>query len=975
MLPLKSVGRGTGYARLEPPLSNGKGPPSRGVTPPIPEAYSFSTSLKRQSIDGGLSHHTGPANKGHSSNLSDPYGTHSHGGPFAHTARQITPSARYARMTVEDTISQLNSSIEAGLSSHVVPQLRELHGPNEFAVAQKEKAYVKFAKQFYESPLILLLLGSAVISAVVGNFDDSVSITVAIIIVVTVGFVQEQRSEKSLEALNKLVPHYCHLLRDGTLHTKLANVLVPGDIVSFSVGDRIPADVRLIRANQLEIDESSLTGETHPAEKRTASADDTQHGLHDLAISERFNIGFMGTLVRGGNGVGAVVATGDQSEFGVIFSMMQNIEERKTPLQISMDDLAKRLSAISFGVIGLICLLGVFQSRSWLEMFTIGVSLAVAAIPEGLPIVVTVTLALGVLRMSKRKAIVKKLPSVETLGSVSVICSDKTGTLTTNQMTVTRAFTVDDGVLDVTRPISLSSDSLSKTFLIGNLCNQSFRNSEGNIVGSPTEVALYNVLSIMGINDQREGFRRSSEVPFSSEQKWQSVTGRFAAQSPSSGDKDTTYASGALEFLQPMCRFYLKSDGTTAALDVVVRDTIAEQARSLQSLGLRVVGMAYGVHPDSLVFAGFQAMMDPPRAGVDTAIASLMAAGIQIVMITGDAELTALSIARQLGLRLNPGSAQCLTGRDIDAMSQRQLTDRIHEVCVFARTTPRHKMAIIEAFQSRGFVVAMTGDGVNDSPALKMADIGISMGKGGTDVAKEAADLILVDDNFATILPAVEEGKCIFYNIQNFLCFQLSTAVAALTLITLSTAFGLPNPLNPMQILFINILMDGPPSQSLGVDPVNREVMQRPPRKKNAPVLTKRLLIRILFSASIIVLGTLFIYVHELSDGQVDDRDQTMTFTTFVFLDLVSAVQNRGLTCGLLQNQMLVLTISTSFFVQILLIYFPLFHSIFKTQALSLRDLSVLLGLGATSAVIHEVRRRYERQLNEKARWETDSAV
>jgi Ca2+-transporting ATPase len=366
-------------------------------------------------------------------------------------------------------------------------------------------------------------------------------------------------------------------------------------------------------------------------------------------------------------------------------------------------------------------------------------------------------------------------------------------------------------------------------------------------------------------------------------------------------------------------------------------------------------------------------MLDPPRKGVAEAISILQSGGVQVVMITGDAEQTALSIAQKLGLRVGRvgsssfGSSACLTGKAIDQMTKAQLRERVGAVSVFARTTPRHKMAIVEAFQARGAVVAMTGDGVNDAPALKMADIGVSMGKSGTDVAKEAADVILVDDNFSTILPAVEEGKSIFHNIQNFLSFQLSTAAAALTLITLSTMFGLSNPLNAMQILFINILMDGPPSQSLGVDPVDPAIMRKPPRKKDEPIITRRLLYRVLFSATIIVVGTLFIYQFALADDHMTRREQTMTFTCFVFLDLISAIQNRGLGCGLTQNRMLVTTVSVSFLVQLTLIYVPFMQAIFQTEALQLQDLFTLLALAGTSMVLHEVRRRYERSVNAAA--------
>ncbi|KAL1945425.1 hypothetical protein VTO73DRAFT_2276 [Trametes versicolor] len=928
-------------------------------------------------------------------------------------------SATFAHSSIQDTLAHFVTSATDGLSSRRVQELLAKHGYNEFTVSTPEPVLIKFAKTIYENPLILLLCGSAIVSAVMGNIDDSVSITVAVLIVLTVGFVQEQRSEKSLEALNKLVPHHCHLIRDGKPLHMLANELVPGDIVTFTTGDRIPADVRLISAVDLEIDESSLTGETTTRRKDTetcamvSSANGYANGHSNghiapaeaVALAERSCIAYMGTLVRNGRGAGVVIATGTQTEFGMIFSMMQEVEEKRTPLQLSMDELAKNLSLLSFGIIGIICLIGVIQKRSWLEMFTIGVSLAVAAIPEGLPIVTTVTLALGVLRMSKRKAIVKKLHSVEALGSVSVICSDKTGTLTKNEQTVTEVYSVDETItLDHHSPVAPSvhvSPSLHKTLAIGALCNNAVKNEEGEYVGQSTDVALLNVLPLFGLADQRQDFTRQSELPFSSERKYMAVSGVHGASSPSlngmavnGAAREIYYIKGSIDAILDRCKFYYVSDDSTPALDANTRSVVLTKAQTTASRGLRVIAVAYGYgavetpassappslaasragtpssmlganDKSNLVFVGFQAMLDPPRKGVADAISLLQTGGVQVVMITGDAEETALSIARALGLRVGTGNSGCLTGRAIDRMSKQQLREMVGGVSVFARTTPKHKMAIVEAFQSRGAVVAMTGDGVNDAPALKMADIGVSMGKSGTDVAKEAADMILVDDNFTTILPAVEEGKSIFHNIQNFLSFQLSTACAALTLITLSTLFGLSNPLNAMQILFINILMDGPPSQSLGVDPVDPQVMRRPPRKKDAPIISQRLIYRVLFSASIIVIGTLFVYVYALADEQgMSRREQTMTFTCFVFLDLVSAVQNRGLGCGLTQNRMLVTTVSTSFFVQLALIYAPLLQSVFQTEALGLADLFTLLALAGVSATLHEARRRYERKLN-----------
>lgn len=689
-----------------------------------------------------------------------------------------------------------------------------------------------------------------------------------------------------------------------------------------------------------------------------------------------------------GHGTGIVVGTGKDSEFGVVFSMMQDVEEKRTPLQISMDELAKQLSILSFGIIGIIVLIGVIQHRSWLEMFTIGVSLAVAAIPEGLPIVTTVTLALGVLRMSKRKAIVKKLPSVEALGSVSVICSDKTGTLTKNEMTVTHIYAVDDLVdlnpqlaaaatLGPTHPDTAAftpSAAVAKTALVANICNNAFKNEQGINVGNATEVALLNVLPILRLDDERKNFERREEIPFTSESKTMFVYGTHH------GGAELVYLKGAIEAVLARCKFYYVSDSSTPSLDAATREKIMERALEVSKRGLRVIACAYGFakgplgEEDNLVFTGFEAMLDPPRRGVSHAISALHSAGVQVVMITGDAEPTALAIARELGMKVTPSDAgansSCMLGSQVDQLSERELVERVPSVTVFARTTPRHKMAIVKAWQMRGAIVAMTGDGVNDAPALKMADIGVSMGRSGTDVAKEAADVILVDDDFGSILPAVEEGRSIFYNIQNFLSFQLSTAVAALSLITLSTMFRLANPLNAMQILFINILMDGPPAQALGVDPSRREVMNLRPRRKDSSVLSRNIHVRVLFSAACIILGTLFIYAYEISDGSMSRRDQTMTFTGFVFLDLVSAIQNRGVTTPLARNRMLFVTVSVSFLCQLALIYVPILQHIFQTEALSFADLFALLAIAGTSFAAHEVRRIWERKQAKEEQFE-----
>lgn len=769
--------------------------------------------------------------------------------------------------------------------------------------------------------------------------------------------------------MNKLVPHYCHLIREGVLHNVLASELVPGDLVTFRVGDRIPADVRLATAIELEIDESNLTGETEPSKKGTDAIQIDNGGpfasMTELPVTERANIAFMGTLVRHGHGTGIVVAVGKETEFGAVFAMMQEVEVRKTPLQVSMDDLGRQLSLLSFAVIGVIVIVGIFQQKHWLEMFTIGVSLAVAAIPEGLPIVVTVTLALGVLRMANRKAIVKRLPSVETLGSVNVICADKTGTLTMNQMTITKVFSpAEDMLYDLELGTAFQQTAgFKKVLQIGNICNNAETDERGKVEGQSTEVALIEVLTKTGLQDQRQDFVRSHEVSFSSEIKYMSVTGRLG------NSNNLTFYKGALEILLAKATHFYVHDAKVSPMDDAMRTSIEKQATNLTTQGLRVLGTAYSENGDrvgnlasetKVIFAGFVALYDPPRRGVDKSIASLLKAGVRVVMITGDADQTALCIARRLGIPVQPGTASCLTGKELDTMSERQLQEVMPKISVFARTTPRHKMTIIKALQANGAVVAMTGDGVNDAPALKMADIGISMGKSGTDVAKEAADMILVDDEFSTIQVAVEEGKSIFYNIQNFLTFQLSTSIAALTLVALATLFKLPNPLNAMQILWINILMDGPPAQSLGVEPADPEVMKRPPRSKNAKILTSTVLRRVLTSATLVVCGTMFIYIREMRDGQVTERDTTMTFTAFIFHDIMWSLSCRSATRSVFdmsQNRMWLLAVGASLIGQMCVIYVPFFQAIFQTEALDFIDLVRLAGLSSSVLLADEARK------------------
>ncbi|CAN6674689.1 calcium-transporting ATPase 1 [Trichomonascus vanleenenianus] len=895
-----------------------------------------------------------------------------------------TPSASYCGVSVEDTAARLHTSVTLGIESpQDVAYRRSVHGPNEMRGEEQESLIKRFISQFYEDPLILLLIGSAVVSFIMGNTDDALSITLAIVIVVTVGFVQEYRSEKSLEALNQLVPPSAHLTRGTSHSTVLASTLVPGDLVTFTMGDRIPADVRLTKAVHLEIDESNLTGETNPVLK-TTDVVKSENPFGAVAVAERANIAYMGTLVCSGHGAGIVVGTGSQTEFGAVFEMMADIAKPKTPLQLSMDKLGKELSFMSFGVIGVICIIGVIQGRAWLDMFTIAVSLAVAAIPEGLPIIVTVTLALGVLRMAKSKAIMRRLPSVETLGSVNVICSDKTGTLTRNRMTVTSIWTVDMGdsgkhpwsSIDMSHrhaheTIDSPNNAATLTLQIANFCNNTRISSEtGKFMGNPTDIALMDVQSKFKLHDIRSTKVRVHETPFSSVRKWMAVS-----YHNHSGEKEksTVYVKGAYERIFPLCKWYLNNDGKAVPLDPGHLHVIENVANAMSHEGWRILAFAYGNNqetshePHDLVFSGLIGMYDPPRPGVENSIRRLMQGGVKVVMITGDSEATALSIARQIGMPLSAGEKSVMNGDTLERMTTEQLADAMNYVSVFARTSPENKLSIVRALQARGDVVAMTGDGVNDAPALKLADIGISMGEGGTDVAKEAADMVLVDDDFNTILNAIREGKAIFSNIQSFLMFQLSTSVAALSLVALANLFGLPNPLNAMQILWINILMDGPPAQSLGVEPVDPSVMSKPPRSRNDNILTKAVLQRVFQSGLVIVIGTMFVYISEMADGVVTKRDTTMTFTCFVFFDLFDALSCRSanksiLDIGFFTNKMFNAAVGLSILGQLAVIYVPFFQSIFQTEAISLWDLIKLVILTSSCWLVDEMRKYYKRR-------------
>uniref|UniRef100_A0A803SRY6 Calcium-transporting ATPase n=1 Tax=Anolis carolinensis TaxID=28377 RepID=A0A803SRY6_ANOCA len=844
------------------------------------------------------------------------------------------PPKEACKCHTEELAKILQVDLQKGLSEVSVLQRRIKHGWNEFVVDKTEPIWKKYLDQF-KNPLILLLLASAVVSVVTKEYEDAVSIAVAVIIVVTVAFIQEHRSEKSLEELNKLVPPECNCLREGKLQHFLARELVPGDVVCLSMGDRVPADLRLIEVTDLLVDESSFTGEAEPCSKN----DNILAEPGDMMTLS--NVAFMGTLVRYGKGK---VSSTCHPSMGQVFREVLDI--------INLD---------------VSCL----TALTWLCV----PSLAVAAIPEGLPIVVTVTLVLGVLRMAKKRVIVKKLPIVETLGCCNVICSDKTGTLTANEMTVTQLVTSDGFKAEVSgvgyngdgKVFLLPSRDVIKEFSnisVGKLVeagcvanNAEIRKT--TVMGQPTEGALIALAMKMELSDIKDTYIRRKEIPFSSEQKWMAVKCTMKNQF----QEEVYFMKGALEEVMQHCTMF-NSGGISLPLTPQQRAVYVQEEKSMGSLGLRVLALASGPELGCLTFLGLAGIIDPPRPGVKEAVQVLVKSGVSVKMITGDALETALAVGRTIGLC--NGKMKAMSGEMLENITESALSSTIQNVSIFYRTSPKHKLKIIKALQQAGAIVGMTGDGVNDAVALKSADIGVAMGRAGTDVSKEAANMILVDDDFSTIMNAIEEGKGIFYNIKNFVRFQLSTSISALSLIALSTIFNLPNPLNAMQILWINIIMDGPPAQSLGVEPVDKDAIRQPPRNVTDTILSKSLVLKILLSATVIISGTMFVYWKEIPESGITPRTTTMTFTCFVFFDLFNALTCRSQTklileIGLFRNRMFLYSVLGSILGQMAVIYIPPLQRIFQTENLGALDLLLLAALGSLVFILSELAKVGER--------------
>ena len=806
--------------------------------------------------------------------------------------------------TVDEVESTLKTNAENGLTAEEAKKRQEEYGLNELKAKKKKSLFVKFLEQFKDFMIIILII-SAIISGVVGvaqgeGFTDTIIILVVVVVNAIIGVAQENKAEKSLEALQKLSSHVAKVVRDGKLQVIQSKELVPGDIVILETGDYVPADLRIIEAVNLKSQESALTGESVPVEKMTAKIEDEKIGIGD-----RVNMLFSSSLITYGRGKAVVVETGMNTEVGKIADIINTAEEQGTPLQQKLNKLGKTLGIVALAICAVIFVVGLLYGKEPIHMFMTAVSLAVAAIPEGLPAVFTIVLAIGVQRMVKRNAIVKKLPAVETLGSASVICSDKTGTLTQNKMTVEKVFC--DGNL-VNLEESADMIDIQKLVYASMLCNDTKISEDDKLTGDPTETALVDMAFKLDFDPSVYGmFPRVAEIPFDSDRKLMTTVHE-------ENGNYVVYTKGGVDELLANCSSYILEGDIKTDLEEY-KEIIRRYNMEMAQNALRVLAMAYKVldHKptaeeikeleSNLTYIGMVGMIDPPRLEVKDAVQECKEAGIKTVMITGDHKITAIAIAKSLGILENDDEA--ITGTELEEMSDEELIRNVRKYSVYARVSPEHKVRIVKAWQANGETVAMTGDGVNDAPSLKIADIGCAMGVVGTDVAKEAADVILTDDNFATVVSAVEEGRRIYDNILKAIQFLLSSNIGEIVvlflaiLITplLSKQFGvditLIETLLPIHILWINLVTDSLPALALAVDPAADNVMKRKPLKNTKKgIFTKGMTWRIVYQGLMIGLLTLTAFIIGLSTPDVSQEEkvkigQTMAFYVLALSELV----------------------------------------------------------------------------------------
>ena len=825
--------------------------------------------------------------------------------------------------------------IKRGLSTKEVEKRHKIYGYNEISQKKKASPIMIFLAQFNDF-IVWVLIAATVISGLMGDKADAVTILIIVVVNAVMGFVQEYRTEKSLEALKELAAPTCKVIRDGSLKVINSVEVTIGDLIILEAGDRIPADGTFIEASSVMVDESLLTGESVGVSKDTRKDK---------------NQGYMGTTILKGRGILLVDSIGMQTEMGKIANLLDNIEEEKSPLRERLDSLGKILVILCLVICGVVTVLGIIRGNEVTEMFLLGVSLAVAAIPEGLAAIVTVALALGVSRMLKKNALVRKLPAVETLGCTSVICSDKTGTLTQNKMTVKEIY-MNGKIYDLDKEEVKNSSNMPiiKSLVYCNDCNYDFsiKNIEKAIYGDPTETAL--VKAFFKEVKELKGFVESShrvfDIPFDSNRKMMSVIIK-------EGSKETCYMKGAPERILERCTHILEN-GTVKPLTAQKKKQVFSFIESMSSRALRCIASAYKEEnlvknqnlEKDLIFLGVAGSIDPPRVEVLDAVLKCKLAGIKPIMITGDHKNTALAIAKSINICNSDDAA--MTGDEIERISDEELEKKIENIRVFARVSPHHKLRIVRAFKKQNNIVAMTGDGVNDAPAIKEADIGIAMGISGTDVTKEAASMVLMDDNFNTIVSAVEEGRIIYDNIRKFIRYLLSCNLGEVLTMFLASIFYLPNPLTPIQILFVNLATDGLPAIALGIDPADKDIMRYKPREKGENIFARGLWSKILVRGCLIGICTLLAFMSARLYGASLTTCRTVALVTLVMSQLLHVFECRSerhsiFEIKLFTNPYLVVAVIISIIMVCSILYVPFLASVFNTVPLNIGQWGIVL--------------------------------
>ena len=868
---------------------------------------------------------------------------------------------------VEEVFKRLKTQ-EEGLKPDVAAQRLTEYGPNELQAAHHISPWEILFEQFKNVLIIILIIATA-LSAFLGEGVDAIAIAVIVLFAVGLGFVQEYRAERAIEALRQMAAPTATVLRNGEEEEIPAREVVPGDVMLLSPGDKIPADARLIEAINLQVEEAALTGESVPVEKHIQPISGGS-----LAVGDRKNMVYGGTAVTYGRGRALATATGMETEFGKIAQLLQMVETGKTPLQENLDKVGHMLARAAFVIVALIVGAGLFRGQPLIEMILFGIALAVAVVPEALPAVVTISLAIGVQRMVKRHALIRRLPAVETLGSTTVICSDKTGTLTKDEMTVRKIFVTGE-TMEVSGAgyephgqFSIDGASVDPSEALKRLLRGAALDSDAHIVhgetdkrwhvkGDPTEGALVVAAAKAGLKkmDLDKTYPRVNEIPFTSETKRMTTLHKMDG-------KVVAFSKGAPEFIIESCTRQLAASGEEIALDAAGREQILEAARQMAASALRVLAVASrsDAHIENaeqeMTFLGLLGMIDPPRPEAKEAIRTCEQAGIKVVMITGDHPLTAQAVARELGLLKN---GRVITGSELEAMSDEDFKKEVDSIEVYARVSPTHKLRVVTALQEQGHIVAMTGDGVNDAPALKKADIGIAMGITGTDVTKEAAAMTLTDDNFASIVAAVEEGRGIFGNIKKYLMYLLSSNIGEILLMAVAVLLGMPLPLATVQILYINLATDGLPALALSVDPPERDLMKRAPRNPRIGIFTRPVVILMVIGGIWLAIVNLALFSWALSTGRSSDEARTMVFVSVVLFEFFKAYNFRSDRNSVFQkpfaNKWLNLAIVWELVLLSLIVYLPILQIPFGTFSLPLVDWMIIIPLAVSIVPVLEL--------------------